>query len=1038
MAIVVRAACSEVLARLQLASAGGGLRSRCLGETMSGVSVRVRLCGALRVEIAGCDISDRLPARQGRLLFAYLVLAGGRAVRRDELAEALWPDRAPRDPASALASVLTRLRNVLGAERLPARTTIRLDLGPDSWVDVDAVAAAPHEAQRALDAGDPERALEVVVAALTVIEEPLLADFERDWIEARRRELFDLEVPLVEAAVEAGMRIGGGALGQVNRLARRAVERHPLGESVHAAYMRASAARGDSAEALEAYDRVRVRLREELGATPSPALLELHQRLLTAQSVAPPTRREVRAQRIPIPPSPTFGRDEDLALLREWFEGERVQLATVVGPGGVGKTRLAVELAQAIGVRFDDGAAFVSLAALEDPGDFAPTVARALEVVPLAGEAAGDAVVRELREQNRLLVLDNFEHLLVAAAFVGELVASASRLRVLVTSREPLRLRAERVFRLHPFAVRDESSPAVALFESRAAAHDSGFRLGPDNAGSVLDICRRLDGLPLAIELAAGSLGVQSALQLAERLSEHLDDALRPGPRDAPSRQRSLTAMLEWSYALLGGEERRALAALAAFAGGSTVEAATAVTRAPSAVLESLVDKNLLVFERATGRLGMLETVRAFGTPRLDRDARQRHCEYYLGLAEDARPRIEQTGSIPDLGMLEAELANFRSALAWTLDAPDPSLALQLATALALSLGRWRLQREAERWLCLALALETGDVAPEVRAAALEAYATVAVEIREHHAATDAHNVLTAARESVALRRALGEPSGTAKSLCAFARVRAWSHCDDAYGLAAEAERLAAAAGDLATQTTARMIMALYAPTLDESLQLGDMVAAEYRATGNRLELAKLRSILCKAALADGEHHIAARLADDALVVAESTQEPGVLVYVLGDVGYAALFNGELDRAGRSFARQLQLADRHGELRLVNEALIGLAGVAAGQRQDELAAQLHGAADAATSERMRRGILRELDARCFTLARARMGEQGMVHGLRFRCLGGTRRPRRSKHDAAVTERVPGPRKGAASRAGGVPRGVTERCRRTAIGTASGA
>lgn len=308
------------------------------------MSVRVWLCGDLCVEADGADIGGRLPARQGRLLFAYLVLSRRRAARRDELIDAIWPRSAPRDPAGALASVLARLRGVLGADRLPTRGAVRLELGADAWVDVETAHAAPAEARRALDGDSPERALELAAGALATVEQPLLAEFERDWIDDRRRELLGLMVPLVVVAVDAGVLVGGSGLAQAELLARRGVEREPLSESVHAALMRAVAARGDSAEALRVYERIRVRLREELGASPSRALLDLHRRLLTDQPAPQPTHRDPRPVRIPLPqtatPWPVVARDKELRRVMAAVRDPAVRGLVVTGDAGVGKTWL--------------------------------------------------------------------------------------------------------------------------------------------------------------------------------------------------------------------------------------------------------------------------------------------------------------------------------------------------------------------------------------------------------------------------------------------------------------------------------------------------------------------------------------------------------------------------------------------------------------------------------------------------------------------------------------------------------------------------
>jgi len=296
-------------------------------------------------------------------------------------------------------------------------------------------------------------------------------------------------------------------------------------------------------------------------------------------------------------------------------------------------------------------------------------------------------------------VLDNFEHVLAAGPLVADLLAAAPALTVLATSREPLRLRAERLFRLEPLALPPDgtvgagssapAAPAVELFVAVAQARDQGFALTPRNVAAVAEVCRRLDGLPLAIELAAGRVGLLSLRELNARLRDGLD-ILGTASRDAPPRQRTLNATLEWSYALLEPPEQAALAALAVFAGGCTLEAAETVAAAPVAVLEALVDKNLVVvrsLDDDSRRVDMLETVREFTRARFAElpnagVVHRRHAEYYLALAERAAAEQRRRDALALVAELDHELNNMRAALTWSLEQPAPVPALRLATAL--------------------------------------------------------------------------------------------------------------------------------------------------------------------------------------------------------------------------------------------------------------------------------------------------------------------------------------------------------------------
>jgi predicted ATPase/class 3 adenylate cyclase len=378
-----------------------------------------------------------------------------------------------------------------------------------------------------------------------------------------------------------------------------------------------------------------------------------------------------------------IGREADVAAVGDLLAENR--LVTITGPGGIGKTSLGVEVARTVADRFPDGAWFVALADLEDATTVRSVIARTIGLYDGPGRPAAEALSPYLKDRSVLLVLDNFEHVLGAAQLVADLLATTTDLTVLVTSRESLRLRAERLFRLDPLGlppvdtngarVGVEQAPAVALFLAVARARDAGFALSEENAPAVARVCRRLDGLPLAIELAAARIGLLTVPELAARLGEGLD-ALGSGTRDAPARQRTLTATLEWSHGLLTPDERAALAGLALFGGGCTLDAAQAVTGASLDVLEALVAKNLVVrraVPNESSRLMLLETVADFARDRLaerpdEVEMRRRHCDHFLVLAERAAPELERSDSPALIAELDREVHNMRAALAWTID----------------------------------------------------------------------------------------------------------------------------------------------------------------------------------------------------------------------------------------------------------------------------------------------------------------------------------------------------------------------------------
>jgi predicted ATPase len=409
----------------------------------------------------------------------------------------------------------------------------------------------------------------------------------------------------------------------------------------------------------------------------------------------------------PAPPTPTVGRERDLAALARILDESR--LVTLTGPGGVGKTRLAVETARASADRYPGGVRVAWLAPVADAADVAAALATAAEAVPQPGERAVDALVRRLGGPATLLVVDNLEHVLAAVTVLSDLLAGCPRLRILATSREPLRLRGERCVPVAPLDLPD----GIVLFVDRARDRRPDFGLTDDNAAAVAELCRRLDGLPLALELAAGRIGLLEPEQLVARLADALP-VLEGGPRDAPARQRTIRATLEWSVALLDDDERRAFLALAAFTGGAEVDVAERVTEAPLGVLDALVAKSLVRLR--DGRLALLEVVRQFAAAALadspQRDAvNERHAGWCLELAERLGPEVRVKGEGPALRRLETEFGNLRTALVWLFDRGDGERSLRLATAL----GPYWLNRDRHREGIAALdaALESAGAASD-------------------------------------------------------------------------------------------------------------------------------------------------------------------------------------------------------------------------------------------------------------------------------------------------------------------------------------
>jgi predicted ATPase/DNA-binding SARP family transcriptional activator len=856
--------------------------------------------GGFSVAVGDNVVSDRAwRLRKAKALVKILALAPDRRVHGERLAEWLWPDRAADAAANNLNQALYCARRALDATGADGAATLAMLDGAvvlRARVDVDCFEAAAARARADREPAAYERALGLYGGEL------LPEDRYEPWADARRAALTELHTALCLELAE----LHGDAPAAMVAL-QRALVGDPLAEPAHRALMGLYARSGRRQQALAQYQLLRQGLNAELAAEPDPATRALYQQLLA------PTPAAAAAQghgNLPRQLTSFVGRQRERADIARLLGGAR--LVTLTGPGGCGKTRLALEVAADALAQLPDGAWFVDLASLSDPALVAQAAALAVGVPIPASRSALEALVAHLATREALLVLDNCEHLIDACArLVEEVLRAGPGVRVLATSREPLRCADELAWRVPGLA------EAERLFCERAAAARPGFDPA-DGAGAVGEICRRLDGMPLAIELAAARASALSLEQIAARLGESLD-VLVAGRRTALTRQQTLRATIDWSHDLLTGEERVLYRRLAVFAGGFTLEAAEAVCaggaiarRRVVDLLVRLVEKSLVVAEGERFRL--LDTVRQYAAERLEAAAERdtvglRHLDWCLALAEEHDPL--SAGPRRSLQVLESEHDNLRAGLAWALRR-DPQSALGLATRL----WRFWLDRgyfaEGNRWLQTTLA-----AAPEQTPLRVEAlFAGAGLSLR----LGDPNGFLRHVSDAVSAYRLLGDERATAAALYQHAMLAQYVHRADAEELFAEALALARRLKDdrlLAVATHASATLPWYR---------GDNAAARARV----LEaLALLDAVpddetpffdgvtfgMCL--LDEGPHRRPRIVWEETIFLFHRFARAQAIAYALNNLAWVARADGDLEQAQATLddalARFRHLQDRRGE-----------------------------------------------------------------------------------------------------------------------------
>jgi predicted ATPase len=762
--------------------------------------------------------------------------------------------------------------------------------------------------------------------------------------------------------MDRGARIGAKLAGAPSALA--APELGALAGPIATALARDPAARFASAGALA--DAVLAALRE--GET------------RTAEGPPLRWRRAASAYELPRAPNRLIGRERDLGeILASLRRGDR-PLHTLVGPGGVGKTRLAMEAARRLAADFADGVAFVPLAHVHRRASLAATVAGRLGVAPGEGEPAIDALVRFLGTRQLLLVLDGVEHLPRAPDLVAELLSSCPGVTQLVTSRAPLGLASEQRHLVAPLALAGGApAPAVELFLDRARAVGAALPSGAEEASAVADICRRLDGLPLAIELTATTVPLLGLTELAFRLANALT-LPADAPRDAPARHRTLDATFEWSHGMLDEAEREAFGRFAVFAGGATLSAAQQVTGASLETLQSLVAKSMLVPRTDGGepRLSMLQTARDYALRRLvtPGDAHLRHFEWCLALARDGEAGLAGPEQVRWLERLDAEQPNFLAALGWSVETDRLDLTLRLAAALA---EYWYVRRgHAEGIAFLEAGLRAGADLDLERARAHAALGRL-VAFRQG----EADRALRLLGEALRLFRAAGDLCAASRCLSTIATVEAaLGGTARAPLTAARALRLARRLGDPRTTALALLAGIITAADFEAGRPLLEEGARLLRNAGDRILLADLLDDGGYLAMIGENYEEARRLLDEAVELARGNDDAVGLAYALENRAMVAVIGEDPRRAAPLLREVLELCAQHAVQAPLPEALAGVAALAALRGHDAEAATLLGASRALRFGQPVTPVEQRVDARFLAPVRAQAGELAWETGSR--------------------------------------------------------
>ena len=834
----------------------------------------------------------RLGGERQRALLALLLVHANELVTIDQLIDNLFGEQRSEAAVNAIRVAVSRLRHTLGDDDggdvlLTRPGGYLLRVAPEQ-LDAARFEHAFRHGQQLLESGDPRAAGERLRGALALWRGPPLADLSMlACVQSEIRRLEEQRLMAVMARIDADLAVGAHAelLGELESL----VESEPLQERLRGQLMLALYRAGRQPDALAVYRDTSDLLREELGLEPGHALRELERSILNQDVTLDPAPSPgpLPPTGLPVPGTPFLGRVRELGEISALLKRSDTRLLTLTGAGGSGKTRLALRAAEARGQDYEGGPCFVGFADITDPDLIAPTICAALGVAERPGLTPVQRLERRVAGHRLLLVLDNLEQLAAGAALLGQLLAACAGLTLLVTSREPLHLSGERQYEVPALDLDD----AVDLLTTRARAIKPDAELEAELAAAI---CERLDRLPLAIELAAARTKALSPTELLARLDRSLP-LLGGGPRDAPQRQRTLRATIDWSYALLNDQQQRLFARMAVFAGGCTLAAAEAVCQADLDTLQTLVDRSLI---RSDGkRFWMLQTLREYAFERLEQTGeeealRRAHAEWLIELLEQDELAPPRWPTERSRHHVLPERDNFRAALEWASSTAMTEILARLAAPLV---GVWitggQLQ-EAERWT--ALMIERIDEYP-VRLAAqvVSAARSYALHRGDHVEA------VVLANRALTLWREVGDPDAIGREMASFAAHAGGDLAGGRRALeqAVEFAREHGLTAVLATALNNLADLAIQGQELDEARSLCEESLA-VSAPGS-VSAGSVLINLAHIASLDGQHAEAERLARGALEAALRRGDLLMAAWATLELAWSLAGKGELEQSGR-------------------------------------------------------------------------------------------------------------------------------------------